>query len=191
LEKEKLPKKLLENLYPDEQILYATRKKLSLEKPKWLVVTNRRVIYFDEKILGRYDLQSIPFEKIEKVEFVKGVMSTDFYITLEDGEVVDLSWMRKQQGEETMLAIKRAIEAIAVEPPLFKKEKHLTKETWVLVKPKEAIVRTSAAMARAPIVQEKKEDPYDQLMKLKKLLEEGVITPEEYEEKRRKLLERL
>jgi len=43
--KEKLPKGVLENLAPDENVLYAIRKKFSLEaKPKWLVVTDRRIM---------------------------------------------------------------------------------------------------------------------------------------------------
>lgn len=37
---EKLPEGILENLLPDEEVLY-TVKKFALEaKPKWLVVTN-------------------------------------------------------------------------------------------------------------------------------------------------------
>ncbi len=196
----KLPRKLRENLEPDEQVLYYTKKNPSLEKPKWLVVTDRRIIYFDEKILGRYDMKSIPYEKIERIDYVKGIASADFKITLEDGTIVELGWMKKKQGQEAMEAIKQAIEAIAVEPPTLDKKKGLTKEEWVLVKPKETVVRGARGIPEyAPRlgkrgerpVAKREEDVYDMLLKLKKLRDEGIISDEEYEEKRRKLLDKI
>ena len=197
---EDLPKKLRENLEPDEQVLYYTKKNPSLEKPKWLVVTDRRLIYFDEKILGRYDMMSIPYEKIERIDYVRGIASADFKITLEDGTVVELGWMRKKQGQEAMEAIKEAIEAIAIEPPTLEKKKGLTREEWVLVKPKEAVVRGArgipeyrarlATRGGRPVAQ-REDDVYDELLKLKRLRDEGIISEEEYEEKRRKLLDKI
>jgi TPP-dependent pyruvate/acetoin dehydrogenase alpha subunit len=44
--------------------------------------------------------------------------------------------------------------------------------------------------AQAP-VQVEKEDPMEKLKKLKELLDMGVISQEEYEEKRKKLLEEI
>lgn len=189
---EKLPKKLRENLEPGENVLFYTKKMPSLEKPKWLVVTDRRIIYFDEKILGRYDMMSIPYEKVEKVYFVKGIASTDFQIELETGEMVKIGWMKKDQGVKVMEAIKQAISNIAVEPPTMTKKKSLTKEEFTLVKPKESVVRGVPAVrpvqAPAPV---KKQDPYEELLKLKKLLDEGVISQEEYRRLREKLLKEM
>jgi hypothetical protein len=68
-----VPKEVEENLYPGEKISYSLKKKIRLEaKPKYLIVTNRRVMYLDQKILGRYDLSDIPYEKLEQVSFHKG-----------------------------------------------------------------------------------------------------------------------
>jgi len=65
-----LPDEILENLYPGEDVLYSVKKKLYTElKPKYLIVTDRRIIYLDQKILGRYDLIDIPYEKLEFVHF--------------------------------------------------------------------------------------------------------------------------
>ncbi len=186
---EKLPKKLRENLEPGENVLFYTKKMPSLEKPKWLVVTDRRIVYFDEKILGRYDMMSIPYEKVEKVYFVKGIASTDFRIELETGEIVKIGWMKKDQGVKVMEAIKQAISNIAIEPPTLTKKKSLTKEEMILVKPKESVVRGVTATPRqAMITGGEKRDPYEELLKLKKLLDEGVISQEEYNRLREKLL---
>jgi hypothetical protein len=67
-----LPKGLIENLEPNEKVLYAVKKRIGLELPKWLVVTDRRIIAFDEKILGRYEFKAIPYEKLEKVSYHGG-----------------------------------------------------------------------------------------------------------------------
>jgi len=71
--KKEIPKEVEENLYPGEQILYSLKKKISLEaKPKYLIVTDRRVMYLDLKILGRYDLKDIPYENLSRLAFIKG-----------------------------------------------------------------------------------------------------------------------
>ncbi len=189
---EKLPKKLRENLEPGETVIFYTKKMPSLEKPKWLVVTDRRIIYFDEKILGRYDMISIPYEKVEKIYFVKGIASTDFQIELETGEKIKIGWMKKDKGIKVMEAIKQAITSIAIEPPTMIKKKSLTKEEFMLVKPKESVVRGAAVtkpiQARSAAM---KKDPYEELVKLKKLLDEGVISQEEYGRLREKLLKEM
>ncbi len=62
----------------------------------------------------------------------------------------------------------------------------------MLKKPREFVTRTMPAYqpAQAPI-QEVKEDPLEKLKKLKELYDMGVISQEEYEEKRKKLLEEI
>ena len=42
-----------------------------------------------------------------------------------------------------------------------------------------------------PVEEEEKEDPADQLTKLHKLYQEGVLTEEEYEAKKQELLDRM
>ncbi len=190
MNKGNLPKKLLENIEPGEEILYYTKKMPSLEKPKWLVVTDRRLIYFDEKILGRYDMISIPYEKVEKIYFVKGIASTDFIITMEEGKEIRLGWMKKNEGVKVMEAIKEAISRIAIEPPTIERKKSLTKEEFTLIKPKETIVRGSP-ITRVVEPAVSKEDPYEELIKLKRLRDEGIISEEEYNSLREKILKKL
>ena len=38
----KLPEKLLENLEPGEVVVGVVKQRFAMEKPKWLVVTDRR-----------------------------------------------------------------------------------------------------------------------------------------------------
>lgn len=194
-----LPKGLKENLEEDEVVLHVVKKKLYIEKPKWLVVTNRRIIYFDEKILGRYEMTSIPYEKLEKIYSRIGLIAAKFVLSIEDGGRVELTWMDKEEARRATMAIYNAMKSIAVEPPTLTKKKHILSEEMVLVKPKEFIVRSASAQlgrdVRSRVVEEVREsgrrDPVELLRMLKELKEAGVITEEEYNEKKRKILETL
>ncbi|WP_062371507.1 PH domain-containing protein [Thermococcus guaymasensis] len=195
MENPDLPKSVVRHLEPNEKVLFAIKKKISLEKPKWLLITDRRIIYLDEKVLGRYDLKAIPYQKLEQVTVKLGVMSSEFTIEGEENINLKLGWMNKEEARKAINAIKDALNTIAVEPVSIDVQKKLTSETWVLKKPKELITRTTPAGAlvqhpsTAPT--QKEEDPLEKLKKLKELYDMGVITQEEYEEKRKKLLEEI
>jgi len=186
----KLPKKLLENLEPGEVVIGAVRQRFAVEKPKWLIVTNRRVIYFDEKLLGRYELKSVPYEKLLRVYYRRGIVGSEFRLELENGEVIDLSWMSKDNAEKAIESIREALEKISVEPPTITKKKHLTSLEIILEKPKELVSRS---VSRTVISDQPRAagDPIERLEKLKKLLDEGAITPEEYERLRKRILAEL
>nr|QEK15350.1 hypothetical protein FPV09_09905 [Thermococcus aciditolerans] len=188
-----LPKSVLRHLEPNEDVLFTVRKKISVEKPKWLIVTNRRIIYLDEKILGRYEIKAIPYQKLEEVTVELGVISSEFLIKGEENIRLKLGWMNKEQARNTINAIKDALNAIAVEPVTIEVKKGLTHETWVLKKPKELVSRVvpGGATIQHTAGAEKKEDPLEKLKKLKELYDMGVISAEEYEEKRKKLLEQI
>lgn len=190
-ENPELPKSVLRHLEPGEQVFFSIRKKISLEKPKWLLVTDRRIIYLDEKVLGRYELKAIPYQKLEQVTVKLGVMSSEFVIEGEENITLKLGWMNKEEARKAINAIKDALNAIALEPVSIDVNKKLTSETWILKKPRELVTRTAPAGAVITHPPTTAEDPYEELKKLKELYEMGVISAEEYEEKRKKLLERI
>lgn len=190
-ENPELPKSVLRHLEPGEQVFFSIRKKISLEKPKWLLVTDRRIIYLDEKVLGRYELKAIPYQKLEQVTVKLGVMSSEFVIEGEENITLKLGWMNKEEARKAINAIKDALNAIALEPVSIDVNKKLTSETWILKKPRELVTRTAPAGAVITHPPATAEDPYEEMKKLKELYEMGVISAEEYEEKRKKLLERI
>ncbi|MDI3475818.1 MAG: hypothetical protein PWQ79_1198 [Thermococcaceae archaeon] len=190
-ENPELPKSVLRHLEPGEQVFFSIRKKISLEKPKWLLVTDRRIIYLDEKVLGRYELKAIPYQKLEQVTVKLGVMSSEFVIEGEENITLKLGWMNKEEARKAINAIKDALNAIALEPVSIDVNKKLTSETWILKKPRELVTRTAPAGAVITHPPATTEDPYEEMKKLKELYEMGVISAEEYEEKRKKLLERI
>ena len=190
---ENLPNSVARHLEPGEEVLFTVKKKISLEKPKWVIVTDRRIVYLDEKILGRYEIKAIPYQKLKEIRVELGIMSSDFLIKGEENIKLRPGWMNKEEARKTINAIKDALNAIAVEPVGIEIEKGLTHETWVLKKPEELVTRVAPAgktITHEPAAG-KKEDPLEKLKKLKELYDMGVITQEEYEEKRKKLLEQV
>ncbi|MCI4437855.1 MAG: PH domain-containing protein [Ignisphaera sp.] len=181
---QELPKGLLENLEPGEKVLYAVKKRIGLERPKWLVVTDRRVIVFDEKILGRYELKAIPFEKLEKVSYHGGVIGAEFVIEVEGGEKIVLTWMDKEEARKAINAVYEAVKSIAIEPPTVEKKKGVVGEDITIVKPREVVIRARQFMAGG------RGDVADLLRYLKELRDRGVLSEEEYQEKVKKLLEK-
>ena len=75
---------------------------------------------------------------------------------------------------------------MAVEPVSIEKRKKLIGEEWFIRKPMEVISRAVITPRGEP-----EEDVVEKLRKLKTLLDEGLITKEKYEEKRKELLWKL
>lgn len=193
MERKEIPKEVEDNLYPGEQIAYSLKKKIRLEaKPKYLIVTDRRVMYLDQKILGRYDLIDIPYEKLEQVNFHKGPVASEFVLKSEEGRIINLKWMEREEATSALNAIQDSLNAIAVEPVSIQRKKGLLGEDLLLKKPPELVSRT---IPMTHVVEERKakaeEGPADKLKKLKELYDAGVVTEQEYEEKRKKLVEQL
>lgn len=188
-----VPKEVLENLYPGEQISYSLKKKIRLEaKPKYLVVTDRRVMYLDQKILGRYDLKDIPYEKLEQVSFHKEPVASEFVLKTEEGGIINLTWMEREEATSALNAIRDSLNAIAVEPVSIQTKKGLLGVDLLLTKPPELVSRT---LPLTRVIEGRKakteEEPAEKLKKLKELFDAGIINEQEYEEKRKKLLEQL
>jgi hypothetical protein len=191
---DKIPKELSENLYPNEDVLFCIKKRMKTElKPKFLGVTDRRIVYLDQKVLGRYDIEDIPYEKLKLVHFKSGKLAAEFTLTHEDGHEIKMSWMNKDEVKEAIGAIRDALNNIAVEQVTIKKKKGLMSEEWQITKPKEMVSRVApvrpSRQESAP--QTNDVDPYEQLKKLKELLDAGIISQEEYNAKRDVLISKI
>ncbi|OKY78257.1 MAG: Pleckstrin homology domain containing protein [Candidatus Methanohalarchaeum thermophilum] len=195
---EDLPDCVTENLGGDEEVVHLLEKRLRMEaKPKRIAITDRRILYVDQKLMGRYDLKSVPYQKLEKVEFDSGLVASEFKITTESGEEVELSWLGKSKSKEAIETIKNALNKIAVEPIGIDKRKKLKSERWILRKPKESISKVArkeesvGSSNQGTSSSNESKSTVDRLKELKELRDEGIISEEEYEEKRQKLVDEL
>ena len=78
-----------ENLSPGEEVIRYLKTFEIIERPDYIILTNLRLIYFDEKHLGRYVFKSIPFQKLLQIRAHRGaVIWGEISFKSEDGTVI-------------------------------------------------------------------------------------------------------
>ena len=197
----KPPKKLMENLDAGETLIAGLKNVRLGARPDYFFLTGNRIIYFDEKHLGRYDLSSIPFSKLQEVSAQIGpIRYGSLKITSEEGVTIDLNKIPKGGVEPFVTALENAINAIAVEPISINVKKGLMGKEWSFTKPAEMLLRSRPAneapapapapvLAAPPAPAPSSPAPAvdDPLKALQMRLVKGEITKEQYEELRKYL----
>ena len=184
---EKLPKNLLENLAPGENVIDALKTRSIASKPDYTVLTDRRILYFNEKFLGRYELKVIPYQKLEEMKAERGrVRYGSIAFKDEDGEVVSLNRVSKEYLEPFVDSLEKALNDVAVEPVSIERKKGLMgKMEWRFLKPAEMVFVAKPTQRQQ---ETRAARPLDPLEALKMRFVNGEITEEEYLRKK-KLLE--
>lgn len=181
---DELPSGIKKNLSPGEQALRYLKTFEVTQRPDYIILTNQRLIYFDEKHLGRYTFKSIPFQKLLQIKARRGaILWGDITFKSEDGTVLTLDKVSRKDLTGFIDALEIAYNSIAVEPVSMHHEGDvLGKEEWEFNKPEEAIFRQpSSVQLNQP------EDPINQL---KMRFIKGELSEEEYKAKLRVLQEK-
>jgi hypothetical protein len=181
---DELPGGVKENLSSGEEVIRYLKTFEVVERPDYILLTNLRVVYFNEKHLGRYAFESIPFQKLLQMRAHRGALLWgDISFKSEDGTVILLERVDRHDLESFIDALEIEYNSIAVEPISIKHERDLVGiATWEFDKPAEIIFR------QQPLDQPKpSEDPLSQL---KMRFIRGEISEEEYRAKLRVLQEK-
>jgi len=181
---DELPGGVKENMSPGEKVLRYLKTFQVVERPDYIILTNFRIVYFNEKHLGRYEFRSIPFQKLLEMKAQRGMLVWgDISFKSEDGTVLKLEKVDRNDLEGFIGALKTAINDIAVEPISIEHRKDLVgKATWEFNKPAELIFRQQPSTQPTP-----SEDPVTQL---KTMFVKGEISEHEYRAKLRVLQEK-
>ena len=181
---DELPVKVKENLSVGEEVVRYLKTFEIVERPNYIILTNLRLVYFDEKQLGRYDFMSIPFQKILQMKANRGfVLWGNISFKTEDGSLILLEKVNHDEMKGFVDAFEIAYNRVAVEPISIKHNKDLLgEETWEFNKPEETLFRQQSSVQSKP-----SEDPLDQL---KMRFIKGEISEEEYRAKLRVLQEK-
>lgn len=181
---DELPAGVKKNLSPGEEVLRYLKTFEIAERPNYIILTNMRLVYFDEKHLGRYTFKSIPFQKLLQVKAHKGaVVWGEISFKGEDGTVIRLERVSRKDMEDFIDALEIAYNAVAIEPVSMKREGDLLGMVeWEYNKPKELLFRQQPLNQPRP-----SEDPINQL---KMRFIRGEISEEEYRAKLRVLQEK-
>jgi hypothetical protein len=181
---DKLPDGLKKNLSPGEEIISYLKSFVIAERSNYIILTNIRLIYFDEKFLGRYVFKSLPFQKLLQVSAHKGaIVWGEVSLKMEDGTVYTVDRVSRNDMTNFIDALEIQYNSIAVEPVSIKhKGELLGIADWEFNKPAEMVFRQNPSFQSKPA-----EDP---LVQLKMRFIKGEISEEEYKAKLRVLQEK-
>jgi hypothetical protein len=181
---DKLPDGLKKNLSPGEEIISYLKSFVIAERTNYIILTNIRLIYLDEKYLGRYVFKSLPFQKILQLSAHKGALVWgEVSVKMEDGTLYTVERVSRNDMSNFIDAFEIEYNSIAVEPvSLQHKGELLGIADWEFNKPAEMIFRQPSA-----IQSKTTEDP---LVQLKIRFVKGEISEEEYKSKLRVLQEK-
>jgi hypothetical protein len=181
-----LPPQLFDNLAKGEEIVRGLKTRSLLNIPEYTFLTDRRIIYFNKKVLKRFDFIDIPYARLSSMRAERGLLiSGSIRFESEDGEKVSLQKIPRKELEDFVLSLEIAINNVAVEAIKIRRKKGLGgRMVWEFKKTPEMIFRSrppdaGALSYRSREPQKPSDDP---LTELKLRLARGEITMEEYVE---------
>jgi hypothetical protein len=187
---QELPKGVYENLSSDESIVVSVSNfGLSLH-PQYIVLTDRRVLYFSDEMFGRYYMKDIPYIRLKALRAETGRVA---FGTVEfegdDEESISLAQVPRDAVQPFMDSFESTMKGIALDPISVKRGRGLMgRMTWEFKKPAKMRLRKRGEARGVEEVPhtEAAEDP---LVKLQMRFVNGEITEEEYLSMRRLLEE--
>lgn len=180
---EEIPESVKALLAPNEKILYSSKQKGSKFKPDlkkrifpdMLILTDRRILKVAPKglirgALGQQNYIDYPYDDMRNIAVDKGTFRSTLKITpkstLTAGEMPDIKDIDNKEAQD-IYGIVRQI---------------LVKKETTAAAPAVTAVPVSATEALSPL---------EQLEKLAKLKESGIISEEEFQEKKKELLKKI
>jgi len=165
------------NLSPNEEIICYLKSFVIAELTNYIILTNIRLIYFDEKFLGRYVFKSLPLQKVLQVSAHKGaIVWGEISVKMEDGTSYNVERVSRKDMTNFVDALEIEYNNIAVEPVSIKhKGELLGISDWEFNKPAEMIFRQTPAI--------QSQTAQDPLVQLKMRFVKGEISEEEYKAK--------
>jgi hypothetical protein len=179
-----LPNGVKKNLSPGEEIISYLHSFVIAERTNYIILTNLRLIYFDEKYLGRYVFISLPFQKILQISAHKGaIVWGEINIKMEDGTSYTIERVSRNDLARFIDGLEIEYNSIAIEPVSMQRKGELFgMADWEFNKPAEIIFRQNPPVQPIP--------SNDPLVQLKMRFVRGEISEEEYKAKLRVLQEK-
>ncbi|MVN89552.1 PH domain-containing protein [Mucilaginibacter aquatilis] len=212
---EKVYSRLVELLPAGEETLYiATQKKPLVNLlPDTIVITNRRVLFFTPANLG-LSLKFIDFtwKDIADVSMKEEIIGSVFIIKTTKGAEMGVDYLPKVQGRklyqysqecrenerkrEELQRVQHTPAARLTDKPIDEPVKQPNEETPptpqpATIAPPAPEPAPAAIPAPAPIIETKPDELTEKLKKLKMLFDNGLISQEEYNQKKMELLSEL
>lgn len=179
--------KIKDTLMIDEKVLLVVKQSRiaprglirpgTITTPNTIFATNRRIIIRNPTMLGlRAGIEDFPYKSITSVKLHKGVFSSEIRLRIPGLSETSrlpglLRWGRRDEGEIPALPKDKAEQLVRIM--------------------KEGIANRLPGQAPTPTAPAVSISPLDEIKKLAELRDAGLITEEEFQEKKKKLLEKI
>lgn len=176
-------------LTPGEEILYiAVEKKLGLNmSPDCAVLTNKRFIKYKPKRLGGVSFEDHMWRDLKDAHIKEGMRGATITMKTMDGHTVSVDDLPKAQARR-LYTLAQSMEEQLYQARMERElvEKRAGAGGIVMNVPATPQAAPQAAPKAAP-----QEDPMETLAKLKKMVEAGLITKDEYNTKKAEILSKM
>ena len=177
--------KLSQLLTKGEEPLYIAVQKPILPDltPEIMVMTNRRLMHYQPDLFGRAKFIDYIWRDMRSVEMEENVWRATITIEIINGDKIRVDNLVKEQARRLYSIAQQMEENVREELRLREMEEKRAAAGGVILG---GLSSVSSGTSASPT-----EEPVQALSKLKQLMEAGLITPAEYEAKKKEILSRL
>lgn len=181
----KIYEKLSQLLTKGEEALYiAVQNPVTMDlTPEILVMTNRRFMHYKPDLFGRAKFTDYIWRDMRTVELEENVWRATLTIDTLTGDRIRVDNLIKEQARRLYSIAQQMEENVREELRLREMEEKRAAAGGVILG---GLGSISSGATAAPV-----DEPVQALSKLKQLMEAGLISPEEYETKKKEILARL
>ncbi len=182
----KIYEKLSQLLTSGEEPLYiAVQKPMTLDlTPEILVLTNRRFMHYKPDLFGRAKFTDYIWRDMRAVDLEENVWRATLSIHAVNGETIRVDNLVKEQARRLYAIAQQMEENVREELRLRQMEEKRAEAGGVFLPGSNMGAFTTSTAAPT-------DEPVQALSKLKQLMEAGLVTPDEYETKKKEILARL
>lgn len=182
---QKVVEKVTTILTSTEEILYIAvqKKPIVTISPDCVVITNRRFIYYEPKMLGRVNFEDYIWRDLKNVTLQEKIMGAVISFETIRNEYIEIDYLPKQQA--------RIIYSISQEMEEMVREERRQRGM------EEKRAAAGGVFIQNPSSEETKsqtgnsDDPVKKLAQIKTMLDAELITEEEYQQKKMQILNNL
>ncbi|MDE2519238.1 MAG: hypothetical protein O0X93_06635 [Methanocorpusculum sp.] len=139
-----MPQDILNTFYSGENPLCVMQNLREVQgRKKILIISDQRLMYFEENATGMYDDTLYAFARIDSAVFHEGKKSAELKIADTDGAVLKIDWLLHEEAERVLLTLQSAMNDLGTAlVSLDKKKSMFSGEEWTLKKPVDYLTKT-------------------------------------------------
>ncbi|MDV0443914.1 PH domain-containing protein [Methanorbis rubei] len=139
-----MPEDILNTFYSGENPLCVLQNlQESGKQRKIIVVTDQRLMYFEENATGLYDDTLFAFARIDTVVYHEGKKVSELKITETDGVMLKVGWLTNEEAQRVILTLQSAMNDLGTAAvSLDRKKSVFSGEEWTLKKPVDYLTKT-------------------------------------------------